>query len=227
MARYTGPVCRICRRESVKLFLKGERCTTKCPLDGPRNAGADTGSRGSRRSAGTDKRTPPGMHKQRRRKSSEYADQLREKQKARKFYGVGERQFQKAFHEADRRSGPTGDNLFSIMESRLDNVVHLLGLGRSRPEARQIVRHGHVLVNGHKTDIPSYQVKAGDTISIQQSSREIELFKAIAEGFGNARRPNWLSFDADTWTGRVLSKPGLGDATLPVREQLVVEYYSR
>src|SRR5579859_1286320 len=147
MARYTGPVCRICRREGVKLFLKGDKCVTKCTLD--------------KRSA------PPGMHQQRRRKPSEYSAQLREKQKARKFYGVGERQFRNAFEEGDRRAGPTGENLLAIMEARLDNVVHRLGLGRSRPEARQLVRHGHFLVNGVKTDIPSYQVKAGDTIAVR------------------------------------------------------------
>ncbi|MCL5946675.1 MAG: 30S ribosomal protein S4 [Chloroflexi bacterium] len=225
MARYTGPVCRICRREGVKLFLKGERCVTKCPIDGPRSGTGE--STPSRHAAITDKRNPPGMHRVRRRKASEYADQLREKQKARRFYGVGERQFQRAFEEAERMSGPTGENLFVIMESRLDNVVHLLGLGRSRPEARQIVRHGHIFVNGHRTDIPSYQVKPGDTIAVKPASRESVRFKALAESFTNVRRPNWLSFDEATWTGKVLSRPALGDVTLPVREQLVVEYYSR
>ena len=225
MARYTGPVCRICRREGVKLFLKGERCITKCPLDGPRSGTGEGAS--SHHSAIADKRNPPGMHRVRRRKASEYADQLREKQKARRFYGVGERQFQRAFEEAERMSGPTGENLFVIMETRLDNVVHLLGLGRSRPEARQIVRHGHILVNGHRTDIPSYQVKPGDTITIRPASRESALFKALAESFADTRRPNWLSFDEATWTGTVLSQPALGDVTLPVRGQLVVEYYSR
>jgi small subunit ribosomal protein S4 len=207
MARYTGPVCRICRREGLKLYLKGEKCVTKCTLD-KRNS-------------------PPGMHQQRRRKASDYSAQLREKQKARKFYGVGERQFRNAFEEGDRRAGPTGQNLLSIMEARLDNVVHRLGLGRSRPEARQLVRHGHFLVNGRKTDIPSYQVKAGDTIAVRPSSRESDLFKALQENAGNGQLPEWLSFDAAIWTGRVLSKPVLPEGSLPIQQQLVVEFYSR
>lgn len=207
MARYTGPVCRICRRESVKLYLKGEKCVTKCTLD--------------KRPA------PPGMHQQRRRKTSDYAAQLREKQKARKFYGIGEAQFRNAFAEADRRTGPTGTNLLAIMEARLDNVVHRLGMGRSRPEARQLVRHGHFLVNGRKTDIPSYQVKAGDTISVQPSSRESELFKILIETAGATTLPEWLSFDAGSWTGRVLSQPLPVEGSLPVQEQLIVEFYSR
>lgn len=207
MARYTGPVCRICRREGLKLYLKGEKCVTKCTLD-KRNS-------------------PPGMHQQRRRKASDYSAQLREKQKARKFYGVGERQFRNAFDEGDRRAGPTGENLLSIMEARLDNVVHRLGLGRSRPEARQLVRHGHFLVNGRKTDIPSYQVKAGDTIAVRPSSRESDLFKALQENSGNGQLPEWLSFDAAAWTGRVLSKPVLPEGSLPIQQQLVVEFYSR
>lgn len=207
MARYTGPVCRICRREDLKLYLKGEKCVTKCTLD--------------------KRKTPPGMHQQRRRKASEYSTQLREKQKARKFYGVGERQFRNAFEEADRRAGPTGQNLLSLMEARLDNVVHRLGLGRSRPEARQLVRHGHFLVNGVKTDIPSYQVKAGDTIAVRPPSRESEIFKIFVENAGNSQLPEWLSFDAATWTGRVLSTPMLPVGALPIQEQLVVEFYSR
>jgi small subunit ribosomal protein S4 len=208
MARYTGPVCRICRREGLKLYLKGEKCVTKCTLDKRPN--------------------PPGMHQQqRRRKASDYSAQLREKQKTRKFYGVGERQFRNAFEEGDRRAGPTGANLLSIMESRLDNVVHRLGLGRSRPEARQLVRHGHFLVNDVKTDIPSYQVKAGDTITVRPSSRESELFKIFLETAGNTSLPDWLSYDSGAWTGRVLSTPVLPEGSLPIQQQLVVEFYSR
>lgn len=207
MARYTGPVCRLCRREGIKLYLKGEKCVTKCTLD--------------KRSS------PPGMHQQRRRKVTDYAVQLREKQKARRFYGVSERQFRNSFEEADRRPGPTAPNLFTIMESRLDNVVHRLGLGRSRPEARQLVRHGHFMVNGRKTDIPSYHVKPGDTIAVRPASRGSELFKAFIDNAGNAQLPEWLSFDAAAWTGRVLSTPTLPEGSLPIQEQLIVEYYSR
>jgi len=167
------------------------------------------------------------MNQQRRRKSSDFAAQLREKQKARRFYGVGERQFHNAFEEADRRSGPTSKNLLAMMEARLDNVVHRLGMGRSRPEARQLVRHGHFLVNGRKTDIPSYQVKAGDTIAVRPTSRESELFKTLMELIGNSNLPEWLAFDASSWTGRVLSPPVLPEGALPVQEQLIVEFYSR
>ncbi len=207
MARYTGPVCRLCRREGMKLYLKGDKCTTNCTFD--------------RRP------TPPGMHQQRRRKTSEYATQLREKQKGRRFYGVLERQFRNAFEEADRREGQTGQNLLAIMEARLDNVVHRLGMGRSRPEARQLVRHGHFLINGQKTDIPSYQVKAGDTISVRTSSRETELFKLLLDTVSNHTLPEWLSFDAATWTGRVVSAPVMPEGSLPIQEQLIVEFYSR
>lgn len=207
MARYTGPACRICRREGLKLYLKGDKCTTKCTFD--------------KRPA------PPGMHQQRRRKTSEYASQLREKQKARRFYGVLEHQFRNAFEEADRRTGQTGQNLLAIMEGRLDNVVHRLGLGRSRPEARQLVRHGHFLVNGQKTDIPSYQVKAGDTISVRPSSRESELFKVLIEGSSRGQLPEWLTFDAASWTGKVVSAPFMPEGSLPIQEQLIVEFYSR
>ena len=207
MARYTGPVCRICRREGLKLYLKGEKCITKCTFD--------------------KRPTPPGAHQQRRRKASDYAAQLREKQKVRRFYGVLEHQFQRAFEEADRRAGPTGENLLAIMEARLDNVVHRLGLGRSRPEARQLVRHGHFLVNDRKTDIPSYQVKPGDVISVRPGSRESDLFKVLAENAGATQLPEWLAYDAGAWTGRVLSAPRLPEGSLPVQEQLVVEFYSR
>src|SRR5215211_5536655 len=176
MARYTGPVCKLCRREGMKLFLKAERCLTpKCAIE--------------RRNV------PPGMQGTgRRRRPTEYALQWREKQKVRRIYGVLEAQFRRHFSEASRRSGSTADNLLQVLESRLDNVVYRLGLGGSRAQARQLVRHGHFALNGRKTNIPSALVKAGDVISVMEGSRQLELIRGAVEATGQRQIPAWLSF---------------------------------
>ncbi len=208
MARYTGPVCRICRRQGLKLFLKGERCFgPKCAIE--------------RRNY------PPGDHGQRRRKLSEYANQLKEKQKARYVYGVLERQFRKHFEEAERRAGVTGANLLRVLESRLDNVVYRLGFADSRKQARQLVRHGHFSLNGRRTNIPSALVKAGDTVAVMSRSRESEYFKVVQEGIARKTVPQWLDLDVANMSGRVLNLPARDQIEAHVNEQLVVEYYSR
>jgi len=208
MARYTDASCRLCRREGEKLFLKGERCyTNKCAV--------------SRRAYA------PGQHGQQKKKLSEYGIQLREKQKARRFYGVLESQFRKYFDMALNRKGITGENLLQILETRLDNVVYRLGLATSRPEARQLVRHGHFTVNGAKVDIPSYLLKVGDVISVKEKSRTLPKFKAINEIAGGKVIPKWLEFDAENLSGKVVSLPAREDIDLPVREHLIVELYSR
>jgi small subunit ribosomal protein S4 len=208
MARYTGPVCRICRRHGLKLFLKGERCFgPKCAIE--------------RRNY------PPGDHGQRRRKLSEYANQLKEKQKSRYIYGVLERQFRKHFEEAERRPGMTGANLLRVLESRLDNAVYRLGFADSRKQARQLVRHGHFSLNGRRTNIPSALVKAGDTVAVMPKSRELEYFKIVQEGLARKGVPRWLELDVAAMSGRVLNLPGRDEIEVNVNEQLVVEYYSR
>lgn len=209
MARYTGPVCRLCRREGMKLFLKGERCF------GPKCA--------------VERRTyPPGSSATaRRRKQSEYGLQLREKQKARSIYGVLETQFRKHFAEAERQPGVTGENLLRILESRLDNVVYRLGFGDSRAQARQLVRHGHFLLNGRRTDIPSALVKPGDVVEVAPGSRENEYFKLARGGLQKKSVPRWLELDAAGLRGRVLSAPSRDDIDTSINEQLVVEFYSR
>ena len=208
MARYTGPVCRICRRHGMKLFLKGERCF------GPK--------------CGVERRTyPPGDHGQRRRKQSEYGLQLREKQKARFIYGVLETQFRKHFEEAERRPGVTGENLLRILETRLDNVVYRLGFADSRKQARQLVRHGHFYLNGRRTDIPSALVKVNDVVEVAPSSRDSEYFKIAREGLAKKSVPRWLDLDMAGLRGRVLSVPGRDDIDTSINEQLVVEFYSR
>lgn len=208
MARYTGPVCRICRRAGMKLFLKGERCFgPKCAIE--------------RRNA------PPGDHGQRRRKQSEYGLQLREKQKARAIYGVLEAQFRKHFEEAERRPGVTGENLLRLLETRLDNVVYRLGFADSRKQARQLVRHGHFFLNGRRTDIPSALVKANDVIEVAPGSRENEYFKMVRERLAKKSVPRWLDLDAAALRGRVLALPGREDIDTSINEQLVVEFYSR
>ncbi|MDI3339760.1 MAG: 30S ribosomal protein S4 [Sphaerobacter sp.] len=214
MARYTGPVCRICRREGMKLFLKGERCFgPKCPIVQRQPA----------------KNFPPGQHGQKRtRRPSEYGLQLREKQKIRRMYGVMERQFRKHFEEAERRGGVTGENLLQILEMRLDNVVYRLGFADSRAQARQLVRHGHFTVNGRKTNIPSYQVKPGDVVAVRPQSREREYFKVVAETAGAKQVPEWISRDMATLSGRIINAPTLDQIERPpFNEQLVVEFYSR
>ena len=208
MARYTGSVCRLCRREGCKLFLKGEKCYgSKCAID--------------------QRPTPPGEHGQaRQRKQSEYGMQLREKQKAKRAYGVLENQFHHYFEEAERQKGIAGENLLIMLERRLDNVVYRLGFGSSRAQARQIVRHGHIRVNGKKVDIPSYLVKAGDVISVRETSAESEHFKALREGTGRVV-PQWLTIDAQNLKATVAAMPKREDIDLTIQENLIVELYSR
>ena len=206
MAKYINADCRLCRREGTKLFLKGERCTSKkCALD--RRAGV------------------PGVHPTTRKKASEYAIQLREKQKVKRAYGILEKQMRAYYEEAERVSGVTGETMLSLIERRLDNVVYRMGIGASRAEARQIVNHGHVCVNGRKVDIPSYQVKAGDTISIKENKRNIEMFKALKEV--KVVLPKWLEFDATKLEGKILDLPKRDDIDLNIEEHLIVEHYSR
>ena len=211
MARYTDAVCKLCRREGEKLFLKGERCfSPKCAIE----------------------RRPyiPGQHGKKgtfRRKMSDFGIQLREKQKARRIYGVLERQFRKYFEEAQRTPGLTGENLLATLERRLDNVVYRLGFADSRPQARQVVNHGHVYVNGRKLDIPSALVSEGDVITVRPHSRENEYFKIMAETLGTKAVPSWLTVNAGEMSGRITAMPGRGDIDSTINEQLIVEYYSR
>jgi small subunit ribosomal protein S4 len=208
MARYTGPVCRICRRHGLKLFLKGERCFgPKCAIE--------------RRNY------PPGDHGQRRRKLSEYANQLKEKQKSRYIYGVLERQFRKHYATADRGQGATGAKLLRVLESRLDNVVYRLGFADSRRQARQLVRHGHFALNGRRTDIPSALVKAGDVVSVMPKARNLEYFKIVQEGLARKAVPTWLTLDVSNMSGQVVTLPGRDEIEVAINEQLVVEFYSR
>lgn len=214
MARYTGPVCRLCRREGMKLYLKGERCLgPKCPIVQRTPA----------------RNFPPGMHGQKRtRRPSEFGLQWREKQKVRRFYGVMERQFSKHFEDAVREPGVTGENLLRILEMRLDNVVYRLGFADSRRQARQIVRHGHFVVNGRKTDIPSYHVRPGDVIEVRQQSRDKEYFKTVAELLNTRQVPAWLTLDAANLSGRVVSPPTRDQIDMPpINESLIIEFYSR
>jgi small subunit ribosomal protein S4 len=211
MARYIGPVCRLCRREGEKLYLKGDRCySEKCALE--RRAYA------------------PGQHGQSRRfrrRETEYARQLREKQKARRFYGVLERQFRRYFREAERRPGLTGENLVVLLETRLDNVVYRLGFADSRPQARQLVQHGHFDANGGRTDVPSYLVTPGDVISVHATSRRIPYFRDLRETLQDVTAPDWLSFDPEGMSAAVLSLPSREVLQVPFNEQLIVGYYSR
>ena len=208
MARYTDAVCRICRREGLKLFLKGSRCyTKKCAFE--------------RRS------TPPGMNTMRRRKVSEYGLQLREKQKVRKSYSVLERQFRNYFEKAEQHKGMTGENLLRLLEMRLDNVVYRMGFARSRAEARQLVSHGHFSVNGRPTNVPSFNTSLGDRVEVRESRRNREYFKTVAETIKSAQTPEWVSVDAAKLSGTVLSEPVREQMPLEFNEQLVVEYYSR
>jgi small subunit ribosomal protein S4 len=214
MARYTGPVCRLCRREGMKLYLKGARCDgPKCPIVKRQPA----------------KNFPPGQHGQRRtRRPSEFGLQLREKQKVRRFYGIMESQFHKHFVEAERRGGVTGDNLLQILESRLDNVVYRMGFADSRRQARQLVRHGHFMVNGRKTNIPSFLVKSGDVISVRPESRNRTYFTDYGEVLNTRRAPDWMSIDSSVLSGRILSLPTRDQIEVPTfNEALVVEHYSR
>ena len=208
MARYTGAVCRQCRREGQKLFLKGERCySEKCSF----------GLRGY----------APGQHGQGRKKSSEYGLQLRAKQTARRFYGVQENQFRHYFDVAERKQGITGDNLLKILESRLDNVVYRSGFASSRAEARQLVGHGHFEVNGSRVDIASYLLKAGDVVSVCDKSRSSEKMKAVIEENGSKPVPEWIDVDREKLTAKVIALPTREQIEAPVDEQLIVEFYSR
>ena len=208
MARYTEAVCRLCRREGTKLFLKGSRCYSK-------------------RCAVERRPSPPGQHGIRRRKVSEYGVHLREKQRFRRTYAVLERQFKGYFEVARSRPGVTGENLLRLLEMRLDNVVFRMGFATSRAQARQLVGHGHFAVNGRATNIPSFQVKAGDRIDVRDSHRSLEPFKMAKVNIGAAVRPEWVSVDADKLTGTVLSAPRRDQMPAELNEQLVIEYYSR
>lgn len=211
MARYIEPVCRLCRREGEKLFLKGTRCLSpKCALERRGYA--------------------PGMHGKKaqfRRKESDYGRQLREKQKARRIYGVLERQFRRYFEEALRVKGMTGATLLTMLERRLDNVVYRLGLADSRAQARQLVRHGHFTLNGQRADVPSMLVKPGDVIAVRERSRQLTYFKTLAETLGERPVPPWMTLDAASMSGRILSLPSREQIDTTLNEQLIVEYYSR
>ena len=211
MARYTGPVCRLCRRERMKLFLKGDRCfKEKCAIE----------RRGY----------PPGQHGQRRgrrRRQMGYGIQLREKQKVKRIYGVLEGQFRSYFKEAERRKGITGENLLVMLEKRLDNVVFSLGFASSRAQGRQLIRHGHIQVDGRKVTIPSYQVSVDQAISVKPGSRKNEFIRASVETARGRGIPGWLEMEADEFTGKVVSEPTRDEIKLPIEEQLIVELYSR
>lgn len=208
MARYTGPSCRLCRRENMELFLKGDRCyTDKCAI--------------KRRNY------PPGQHGQGRSKNSAYGVQLREKQKVRRIYGLMENQFRGYFAEADRMKGVTGENLLSILERRLDNVVYRLGFASSRAESRQLVRHGHFTLNGKKVDIPSIQTRVGDVIELREKSRKIATINDSLDAVARRGIPQWLELDRDAFKGNLKALPVREDITTPIQEHLVVELYSK
>ena len=208
MARYTEAVCRMCRREGQKLFLKGDRCyTQKCAMECRAYA--------------------PGMHGQNRSKTSEYGQQLREKQKAKRYYGLLESQFRSYFEMAVRHPGQTGENLLSILESRLDNVVYRLGFAMSRAEARQLDSHGHFTVNGRKVNSPSYLVKPGMVITLKDSSKSLEKIKANVEANAFRQPPKWLEYDVSNMIAKVVANPTREDIDLPIEEHLIVELYSK
>jgi small subunit ribosomal protein S4 len=209
MARYIGPVCRLCRREGIKLFLKGERCyTDKCAIE-KRNV-------------------PPGQHgRARKAKMVGYGVQLREKQKVKRTYGVLENQFRRYFEAADRQRGITGELLLQMLERRLDNVVYRLGFATSRPQARQLVRHGHFTVNGKKVDIPSYSVRQGDTVAVRQTSAQNVTIQHAMEEVKGRGIPDWLLLDAAALAGRISQLPTREQINMPAQEQLIVELYSK
>lgn len=208
MARHTESVCRLCRREGLKLFLKGDRCyTEKCAID--------------RRAY------PPGQHGQGRSKNSEYGSQLREKQKVKRIYGVFERSFRLAFARADQKKGITGTNLLVDLESRLDNIVYRMGFANSRAEARELVRHGHFTVNGKKVNIPSYHCKPGEMIGVREKSRKITRISQAIEAVDRRGVPGWLQLDKQAFSGTIKALPERSDLTMPVNEQLIVELYSK
>lgn len=208
MARYTGPACKLCRREGKKLYLKGERCTSgKCAID--------------RRN------TAPGQHGAANKKMREYGLQMREKQKTRRYYGILEKQFVNYYEEAARKDGMTGENLICMLERRMDNVVYRMGFASSHKEARQLVLHGHFTLNGKKVNIPSLIVKAGDVVAVKESSRDSVKFKALAEAAADATAPKWLEVKADAMTAKVLTLPAREDVDFDFNEQLIVELYSK
>lgn len=208
MARYLGPSCKLCRREGEKLFLKGDRCySDKCAFD--------------RRPY------PPGQHGQRRVKVTEYGIRLREKQKVRRIYGVLERQFRRYFEMADSGKGVTGENLLALLERRLDSVCYRLGFSATRADARQLVRHKHVKVNGKTVSIPSYLVRPGDVVSVREKSRNKARIQTSLDGVDRRSVPEWLETDKENFTGKVRSQPVREAITLPIKEQLIVEFYSR
>jgi small subunit ribosomal protein S4 len=208
LARYKDSVCRLCRRENLKLFLKGERCyTDKCAIE--------------RRNY------PPGQHGQARKKFSEYSIQLREKQKVKRMYRLLEKQFHRTFAQAARTKGITGETLLVLLERRLDNVVYRLGFAASRAEARTLVRHGHVLVNGRKVNIPSYSVRVGDVVSVKEQSRQIARVVSALDGVQRRGVPEWAELDRDAFSGRIKLLPTRSDITMPINEKLIVELYSK
>ncbi len=210
MARYTGPACRLCRRENTKLFLKGDKCTSdKCPLvrraKAPGQHGAGAG----------------------RKRVKEYGLQLREKQKARRYYGILEKQFNNYFEKADKKPGQTGENLLTMIETRLDNVVYRMGMADSRRQARQLVRHGHFQINGKKANIPSILVKKGDVISVKESSRKSALIKMLIENISGRSVPAWIELDAANAVATIAALPTREDIDFPIEEHLIVELYSK
>ncbi|MDH5491445.1 MAG: 30S ribosomal protein S4 [Myxococcales bacterium] len=208
MARYTGPVCKLCRREGLKIFLKGSRCyTQQCSYD--------------RRPY------PPGQHGQRRIKFTEYGIRLREKQKVRRIYGVMEKQFRRYFSEADRIKGVTGENLLGLLERRLDSVVYRMGFARTRSEARQLVRHKHFSVDGRTVNIPSFLVKPGHVVAVRERSKAKPVFTTALEQSERRVTPEWVEVDRDKLVGTVKAGPNREEITLPIQEQLIVEFYSR
>ncbi|HHX49299.1 MAG TPA: 30S ribosomal protein S4 [Clostridiales bacterium] len=213
MAKYTGPVCKLCRREGDKLFLKGDRCySEKCPF-----------------AKGQIRRTPvfpPGQHGSARKKLTPYSIQLREKQKAKRMYGLTEKQFKRYYLRAEKMRGVVGENMLSLIERRLDNVVFRMGMGFSRAQSRQLVNHGHIQVNGKKVDIPSFLVKEGDVITVKPTKKELGFFKDLKNS-KVANLPKWLSFDPETLTGKVEALPARDDIELSIKEHLIIELYSK
>ena len=208
MARYTGPSCKLCRREGKKLFLKGDRCLTdKCAV--------------ARRT------TVPGQHGAGRKNVNEYGLQLREKQTARRYYGVQEKQFVTYYEQADKKEGITGENLLSLLERRFDNVVYRMGLASSRKEARQLVRHAHFTLNGKKADIPSIILKTGDVVALKDKSRSSEKIKGLMENMANINAPKWLELNVEAASAKVIAIPARDDVDFDFNEQLIVEFYSK
>jgi len=208
LARYTGPSCRLCRRERLKLFLKGDRCySEKCAVDR--------------------REYPPGQHGQNRKKYSDYDIQLREKQKVKRIYGVMEQQFRRYFSEASRRRGITGENLLLILERRLDNMVYRMGFASSRQEARQLIRHNHFEVNGKRVNIPSYLTSVGDEVVLKEKSGKVAKIQESLEGSSRRGIPRWLEVDRDNVKGKVVALPAREELTMPINERLIVELYSK